>query len=133
MRWLTVQSGHYKQFQWAEEIKCIAIIPDFEVSTAKARGVLPTNYSRADMVFNMQRIALTVSVIIHRPTFLREYEKFWQQPADMPIMWIGLMWAIFAISRTSGESCGSVEEEPKGKVSIKSEARRHARAPATPQ
>src|ERR1700712_799877 len=50
--------GHYKRFKWAKEIKCITIIPDFEVSTAAAREVLPTMYSRADMVFNMQRIAL---------------------------------------------------------------------------
>jgi homoserine kinase len=42
--------GHYKRFKWAEEIKAIAIIPNFEVSTAKAREVLPQMYSRADMV-----------------------------------------------------------------------------------
>jgi homoserine kinase len=50
--------GHYMKFPWAKEIKAIAIIPQFEVATAKARGVLPTSYSRADVVFNLQRIAL---------------------------------------------------------------------------
>ena len=50
--------GHYHKFKWAKEIQCIAIIPDFEVPTAKARNVLPSQYSRADMVFNLQRIAL---------------------------------------------------------------------------
>ena len=42
--------GHFRRFQWAKEIKALAIIPDFEVSTAKAREVLPKMYSRQDMV-----------------------------------------------------------------------------------
>lgn len=42
--------GHYRRFNWAKEIKALAIIPDFEVSTAKAREVLPKSYSRQDMV-----------------------------------------------------------------------------------
>jgi homoserine kinase len=59
--------GHYKRFRWAKEIKCITIIPDFEVSTASAREVLPTMYSRADMVFNMQRIALLATALGESP------------------------------------------------------------------
>jgi homoserine kinase len=50
--------GHYMKFPWAKELKAIAIIPDFEVATAQARSVLPATYSRADVVFNLQRIAL---------------------------------------------------------------------------
>lgn len=42
--------GHYVRFRWAESIKAIAIIPRFELSTAKAREVLPTQYSRKDLV-----------------------------------------------------------------------------------
>lgn len=42
--------GHYRRFNWAKEIKALAIIPDFEVSTAKAREVLPKSYTRQDMV-----------------------------------------------------------------------------------
>jgi homoserine kinase len=42
--------GHYRKFHWAKEIKAIAIIPDFVVPTANARNVLPTSYSRADVV-----------------------------------------------------------------------------------
>jgi homoserine kinase len=33
-----------------KEIKAIAIIPDFQVLTADARGVLPQSYTRADVV-----------------------------------------------------------------------------------
>ncbi|CAI7657594.1 unnamed protein product [Penicillium pancosmium] len=50
--------GHYRKFDWAPEIKAIAIIPDFVVPTADARNVLPQQYSRADVVFNLQRAAL---------------------------------------------------------------------------
>ncbi|KAK7754779.1 Trihydroxynaphthalene reductase [Diatrype stigma] len=50
--------GHHIKFPWAKEIKAIAIIPNFEVPTAKARAVLPTEYPRQDVTFNMQRIAL---------------------------------------------------------------------------
>ena len=42
--------GHYKKFGWAKEIKAVAIIPDFQVLTADARGVLPQSYTRADVV-----------------------------------------------------------------------------------
>lgn len=42
--------GHLHKFTWAQEIKAVAIIPDFEVPTADARNVLPKSYSRADVV-----------------------------------------------------------------------------------
>jgi homoserine kinase len=68
--------GRHIKFSWASEIKAVAIIPQFEVPTAKAREVLPAEYSRTDVVgssfsrftvrlflhglqtFNLQRIAL---------------------------------------------------------------------------
>lgn len=46
--------GHYIKFGWAREIKAIAIIPDFEVSTATARSVLPKVYTAKDMVGRLQ-------------------------------------------------------------------------------
>jgi homoserine kinase len=42
--------GHYVRFGWASSIKAVAIIPRFELSTAKAREVLPQSYSRRDLV-----------------------------------------------------------------------------------
>lgn len=42
--------GHYVRFGWSEPIKAVAIIPRFELSTAKAREVLPLQYSRKDLV-----------------------------------------------------------------------------------
>mgnify|MGYP002520098896 CR=1 FL=1 len=37
------------------------MIPDFPVSTADARRVLPDSYTRKDMVFNASRAALLVA------------------------------------------------------------------------
>ena len=42
--------GHFVRFGWAKEIKAVAIIPRFELSTARAREVLPESYSRKDLV-----------------------------------------------------------------------------------
>ncbi len=42
--------GHFVRFGWSETIKAVAIVPRFELSTAKAREVLPASYSRKDLV-----------------------------------------------------------------------------------
>ena len=59
--------GKHIRFPWAKEIKCIAIIPDFEVSTAKARSVLPTTYEKADVIYNLQRVALLTTALGQSP------------------------------------------------------------------
>ncbi|KAG9302847.1 hypothetical protein G9A89_009624 [Geosiphon pyriformis] len=59
--------GHYIRLGWAKEIKAIAIIPQFEVSTAKARSVLPNTYERQDIVFNLQRLAVLTSALARSP------------------------------------------------------------------
>lgn len=42
--------GHCVQFGWAKEIRAVAVVPRFELSTAKARGALQESYSRQDCV-----------------------------------------------------------------------------------
>lgn len=59
--------GKHIRFPWASEIKCIAIIPDFEVSTAKAREVLPTTFEKADVIYNLQRVALLTTALGQSP------------------------------------------------------------------
>ncbi|GJJ09551.1 hypothetical protein Clacol_003774 [Clathrus columnatus] len=59
--------GHYVRFGWAKEIRALAIIPRFELSTAKAREVLPLFYSRKDLVFNMQRLAVLTTALGQSP------------------------------------------------------------------
>ncbi|KAL5118600.1 hypothetical protein ACEQ8H_003451 [Pleosporales sp. CAS-2024a] len=55
--------GHYTKFRWSPAIKCICVIPQFEVSTAKARAVLPESITRKDAVFNMQRLAVLTTAL----------------------------------------------------------------------
>lgn len=43
---------------WHESVVPVVAIPEFEVSTADARRVLPAQYSRADAVFNTAHVAL---------------------------------------------------------------------------
>lgn len=62
-----INIGKHIKFNWAPEIKCIAIIPDFEVSTAKARSVLPTEFPKADVISNLQRIALLTTALGQSP------------------------------------------------------------------
>ena len=43
---------------WHSEIVPVVVIPDFELSTKQARSVLPTEFSRADAIFNMAHLGL---------------------------------------------------------------------------
>jgi len=57
----------------ADGAKAIVVIPAFELSTEKARGVLPQTYSRKDAVYNIQRSALTIAALTTGDwTMLRE-------------------------------------------------------------
>ncbi len=59
--------GSHIKYSWAKEIKCIVIIPDFEVSTATARSVLTTAYTAKDMIFNLQRLAVLTTALTRSP------------------------------------------------------------------
>ncbi len=51
------------KMQVADGVKPIVVIPAFELSTEKARAVLPQTYSRRDAVYNIQRSALTIAAL----------------------------------------------------------------------
>ncbi|PSN68538.1 hypothetical protein BS50DRAFT_608997 [Corynespora cassiicola Philippines] len=36
--------------------------------------------------------------LIHKPTFIREYAQFWEHPFETPVMWIGLLYSLFALA-----------------------------------
>ncbi|KAG0172746.1 hypothetical protein DFQ28_007454 [Apophysomyces sp. BC1034] len=59
--------GHFVRLGWNEEIKAIAIIPQFKVATAKARAVLPSQYEKADVIFNFQRLAVLTTALGRSP------------------------------------------------------------------
>lgn len=45
------------QFQASQNIKLLAMIPDFEVSTQKAREILPKQVSYKDAIYSLSRVA----------------------------------------------------------------------------
>ncbi|KAJ3343220.1 hypothetical protein HDU93_009204 [Gonapodya sp. JEL0774] len=49
-------------------IRAVACVPAFEVSTKLARKVLPSSYSRPDVVFNLQRLAVLTHALGATPT-----------------------------------------------------------------
>ncbi|MDY6804262.1 MAG: homoserine kinase [Cyanobacteriota bacterium] len=78
---------------WHPDIVPVVAIPDFELSTAEARKVLPADYSRAEAIFNTAHLGLLVRALetgrgdwlrvamrdrIHQPyrqTLIKGYEE----------------------------------------------------------
>ncbi|ODV61305.1 homoserine kinase [Ascoidea rubescens DSM 1968] len=59
--------GHHIKYNLNKKIKFLTIIPNFELSTATSRDVLPSAYTRKDLVFNLQRIAVLTTAITLDP------------------------------------------------------------------
>jgi homoserine kinase len=60
--------GRVQYVPWRDKkifngLKAVIAVPDFELSTAKARAVLPKTVSKADAVFNASRVALLLSAL----------------------------------------------------------------------
>jgi homoserine kinase len=63
----TVAAQHrYLTLPCPAELTLVVAIPDFELSTAQARAVLPAQVSRADALFNCSRTALLVHALHSR-------------------------------------------------------------------
>jgi homoserine kinase len=48
-------------FRWPQALQLIVLTPEFGLSTASARQVLPSHVSRNDAVYNLQRVVLLVN------------------------------------------------------------------------
>ncbi|MBV8733127.1 MAG: homoserine kinase [Acidobacteriia bacterium] len=64
------------------------VVPDFDLSTAKSREVLPVCYSKEDAVFNVQRAALLVAALAMGSTsaFPAALEDRFHQPYRLPLV-----------------------------------------------
>jgi homoserine kinase len=51
------------EIPWHQDVVPVVVIPDFELSTAKARQVLPATYSRQDAIFNTAHLGLLVRAL----------------------------------------------------------------------
>ena len=71
-----------------DNIKLVLVIPEYALSTGKAREVLPKEYSRADSVHNLQRaVALAAQMFSGKadlhPSF---FDDRWHQPQRAPLI-----------------------------------------------
>ena len=59
------EAGNWQicEIPWHESIIPVVAIPDFELSTAEARSVLPPTYSRQDAIFNTAHLGLLVRAL----------------------------------------------------------------------
>lgn len=78
-----VNIGEYVKYPWNPKIKAVCIVPNFEVLTDDSRAVLPELYSRADVIFNLQRLsvltsALSLSEVNHEVIFEAMKDKIHQ-------------------------------------------------------
>lgn len=56
----TKEDGNWEicDVPWLPEIVPVVVVPNFELSTAAARAVLPSSYSRGDAIFNVAHLGL---------------------------------------------------------------------------
>lgn len=59
--------GQYLKYKWNDKIRCVTVIPEFEVKTDDSRAVLPVSYEKKDIVFNLQRLAVLTTVLTLDP------------------------------------------------------------------
>lgn len=55
--------GRHIKLELSPSIRAVVIIPKFELATKLARSVLPDAYPRADVIFNLQRLAVLTSAL----------------------------------------------------------------------
>jgi homoserine kinase len=55
------QKLHHVKITPSDELSFVTFVPDFQLSTAKARRILPSGYSRTDVIYNVSRASLFVA------------------------------------------------------------------------
>jgi len=53
----------YSRVNVPKKLRFITMIPSFKVSTAMAREVMPSAYSKADVVFNISRVSMLINAM----------------------------------------------------------------------
>jgi homoserine kinase len=71
-----------------DTMQLVVVVPDYPLSTEKARQLLPNFYSRADAVHNLQRAAIVAASVFSRKAELRRFlfDDRWHQPYRAPLI-----------------------------------------------
>lgn len=69
-------------------IQIVVVVPDYPLSTEKARQALPPTYSRADAIHNLQRAAVVAAKFFSGKADLPRalFDDRWHQPYRAPLM-----------------------------------------------
>ncbi len=69
-------------------LELVLVIPDYALSTEKAREALPPQYSRADAVYNLQRAAVVVAQLFSGKAEFHAgiFADRWHQPYRAPLV-----------------------------------------------
>lgn len=80
--------AHAVRLELPDRYSVSVIVPDFALATSKARSVLPETYSKADVVFNIQRTALLIAALATGSTsaFPTALEDCLHQPYRAPLV-----------------------------------------------
>ncbi len=82
-------------------LRAVVFVPEQKLATSEARAVVPTEFSRADAVYNLGRAALLVYAIASEPRLLSTaMEDRWHQPQRTPL--IPHLPALMAAARGAG-------------------------------
>ncbi|KAL2140931.1 hypothetical protein VTI28DRAFT_3028 [Corynascus sepedonium] len=54
-----------------------------------------------------------VHSIVHGPTFLREYEAFWTNPSEAPIIWVGLLFSMICLALQASDASDTAHGDPE--------------------
>lgn len=70
------------------DLRFLAVVPPYEISTEKSRAALPNSYTRADCIGNAARTALMVNALATKDYALLRtaFEDFIHQPYRLPLM-----------------------------------------------
>ena len=79
---------HAVRLELPANYEVAVVVPDFQLPTSRARSVLPESYSRADVVFNVQRSALLIAALCTGSTesFSSALEDRLHQPYRAPLI-----------------------------------------------
>ncbi|KFY10598.1 hypothetical protein V492_04934 [Pseudogymnoascus sp. VKM F-4246] len=78
------------------------------IAALPEKGVVDRLVSR---YFNSNSPALH---IIHRPTFQKEYNRFWADPSSTPVSWLGLLYALMCLATLAALGAGEDNTDTRG-------------------
>lgn len=69
-------------------LQLVVVVPDYPLSTEKARQVLPENYSRVDAIHNLQRAAIVAAKLFSGKLDFHStlFDDRWHQPYRAPLI-----------------------------------------------